>query len=426
MREVTLHEVCKLNGIQTGPFGSQLHQSDYSEQGTPVIMPVNLIDGCVSENGIARVSEEHIERLEKYKVSTGDIVYSRRGDVGRCSRIGHKESGWLCGTGCLRITPNPNAINPDYLFYMLSLPSVIGWVRNNAKGTTMPNLNTEILSSVPLIIEESPEKQQRIADTLKTYDSLIENNRKQIKLLEEAAQRLYKEWFIDLRFPGHETANINPETGLPGDWTESPLACLLEAQIGGGWGEETLSTEFSEMAYVIRATDIGDVENGSLSNIPLRCHKPSNLASRALRDGDIIFEVSGGSRDHGVGRNLRVTESLLSQLPFPVMCASFCKKLRPKSEELSLLVAESIRYAYLTEGLRVFEKRSAGNIINFHWDEFLDSFVLKIPPANLLETFLKMVDSIHKSKMLKASEMKLAREARDRLLPKLMSGELEV
>lgn len=232
MKKVQLNEVCVPDGIQTGPFGSQLHQSDYSEEGIPVIMPVNLIDGGISEQNMARVSEDHVDRLSKYKVAEGDIVYARRGDVGRCSRVTENESGWLCGTGCLRITPDNKTIDGQYLFYLLSLPSVVGWVRNNAKGTTMPNLNTEILSSVPLNIEPDVSKQKKLAGVLSTYDSLIENNRKQIKLFEEAAQRLYKEWFIDLRFPGHETTAIDSETGLPEGWSRILLGEYTEFRRG--------------------------------------------------------------------------------------------------------------------------------------------------------------------------------------------------
>ena len=91
--------------IQTGPFGSQLHQSDYSEVGTPVVMPKDMIDGTIEESNIARVSEAHVNRLSRHKVMPGDILYSRRGDVGRCAIITDREAGWLCGTGCFFMNP---------------------------------------------------------------------------------------------------------------------------------------------------------------------------------------------------------------------------------------------------------------------------------------------------------------------------------
>lgn len=212
----TLADLCVPGGIQTGPFGAQLHQSDYSLEGIPVIMPVDLVDGGVSETRIARVSDEHVVRLSRYKVCEGDLVYARRGDVGRASLISDNESGWLCGTGCLKVTPDAGKVDSRYLYYLMSQSAVIGWLINHAKGTTMLNLNTGILASVPLLYESDLTAQRRLAGALAAYDKLIENNRNQIELLEEAAQRLYKEWFVDLHFPGHEVTPI--VDGLPEGW----------------------------------------------------------------------------------------------------------------------------------------------------------------------------------------------------------------
>ena len=108
-RETTLGEVCdEVNGIiQTGPFGSQLHQSDYSEVGIPVVMPKDIIEGRIASDTVARVSTEHVERLSRHKLRSGDIVYGRRGDIGRQAFIRPEQAGWMCGTGCLRLRTYP-------------------------------------------------------------------------------------------------------------------------------------------------------------------------------------------------------------------------------------------------------------------------------------------------------------------------------
>ena len=211
--------------IQTGPFGSQLHQYDYSETGTPVVMPKDLIGGKISEQSIARVGQDHVQRLNRHIIQKGDILYSRRGDVGRCAFATDHETGWLCGTGCLRVTTNTTIADSKFVFYQLQLPEVVGWVEKHAVGATMLNLNTTILSNIPLLLPPI-ETQHRIADVLSAYDDLIENNRKQIKLLEEAAQRLYKEWFVDLRFPGHEHTKI--VDGVPEGWKPCTLDDVIE------------------------------------------------------------------------------------------------------------------------------------------------------------------------------------------------------
>ena len=87
------------SAIQTGPFGSQLHQSDYSEIGVPVVMPKDIVNGSIDESTIARVENHHVERLSRHKISEGDILYARRGDVGKCAYTIETQKGWLCGTG---------------------------------------------------------------------------------------------------------------------------------------------------------------------------------------------------------------------------------------------------------------------------------------------------------------------------------------
>ena len=221
-------EIAKLGdiskNIQTGPFGSQLHQSDYSECGIPVVMPKDLVGGKISEESIARVDKTHVERLCRHKIEVGDILYSRRGDVGRCAHVTKKEEGWLCGTGCLRVTIDSEKADSRFVFFQLQHPDTVGWVEKHAVGATMLNLNTTILSSVPIRLP-ALEVQKRIADILSAYDDLIENTQKQIKLLEEAVQRLYKEWFVDLRFPGHENTKI--VDGVPEGWSRTNINEIL-------------------------------------------------------------------------------------------------------------------------------------------------------------------------------------------------------
>ena len=201
-KKVKLGEIAAY--IQTGPFGSQLHQSDYSEIGTPVVMPKDIVDGRINVATIARVGKQHVERLSRHKITEGDILYARRGDVGKCAYTNSSQTGWLCGTGCLRVTIDKEKAMPKFIFFQLQKKDTIGWVEKHAVGATMLNLNTSILSDVP--IELPPiSTQHRIASILSRYDSLIENYQKQIKLLEEAAQRLYKEWFVDLHFPDTKT-----------------------------------------------------------------------------------------------------------------------------------------------------------------------------------------------------------------------------
>ncbi|TCT22107.1 restriction endonuclease subunit S [Thiobaca trueperi] len=169
-------------GIQTGPFGSQLHQSDYAEDGIPVIMPRDLVNFTISLDSVARIPEQIAERLDRYRLMIGDTVYGRRGDMGRRAFIGPRQSGYICGTGCLRIRPNPERINPRYLFDALGSPETAGTIASRAKGATMPNLNSTVLKTVPVLVP--PRRMQQ------HYVEQIEPLTAMCELLAELNQRL--------------------------------------------------------------------------------------------------------------------------------------------------------------------------------------------------------------------------------------------
>ena len=182
-RTTTLGELEReSNGvIQTGPFGSQLHASDYSDVGTPVVMPTNIRDLRISTHEIARVSREHVERLSRHKLQPGDIVYSRRGDVEKCALVTEIENGWLCGTGCLLVRVGGPTVDARCLAYALALPATRNWISQHAVGATMPNLNTGVLRAVPVYLPPIAE-QRSIAATLGTLDDKIESNRRSVEL----------------------------------------------------------------------------------------------------------------------------------------------------------------------------------------------------------------------------------------------------
>jgi type I restriction enzyme S subunit len=152
--EVTdLATVCEEEkGIQTGPFGSQLHEADYSDEGVPVVMPKDLIGFRIRTDSIAHIPEETAEKLSRHRMKPGDIVYGRRGDIGRRAFIMPHHAGWFCGTGCLRIRPDPTKVNGWYLFNYLGQDDVVKLIAGRAQGVTMPNLNTGLLSSVPIAL----------------------------------------------------------------------------------------------------------------------------------------------------------------------------------------------------------------------------------------------------------------------------------
>lgn len=162
----TLGAICELNGggIQTGPFGSQLHASDYVLEGVPVVMPKDISNRRVDATTAARVRKEDVDRLARHQLCEGDLVFSRRGDVEKHALVGEIEHGWLCGTGCLLVRPGARIFS-GYLSRSLDLPKTKLWLTQHAVGATMPNLNTGILSDVPVLL---PSK-----DVLEAFEKVI-------------------------------------------------------------------------------------------------------------------------------------------------------------------------------------------------------------------------------------------------------------
>ncbi|MBD1191795.1 restriction endonuclease subunit S [Vibrio cholerae] len=184
--------------IQTGPFGSQLHASDYVEVGSPSVMPKNISVEGINTDDIAKVSDDDMQRLSKYHLESGDIVYSRRGDVEKCALVKEQEAGWLCGTGCLRVRlgSSDNAVSAEFLHAYLSSPMIREWISRNAVGATMPNLNTGILRDVPLLLP-SVKEAKGIGKSWATLNNKIALNRQINQTLEQMAQTLFKSWFVD-------------------------------------------------------------------------------------------------------------------------------------------------------------------------------------------------------------------------------------
>ncbi|WP_262504566.1 restriction endonuclease subunit S, partial [Ruegeria intermedia] len=239
-----LGEICEAGGggIQTGPFGSQLHASDYVPVGIPSIMPQNIGDNRIVADGIARISEEDAIRLSKYRVEPGDIVYSRRGDVERRALIRSSEDGWLCGTGCLRVRLGDGPADPAFVAFYLGTPEAREWIVRHAHGATMPNLNTSILAACPIVVPPLPE-QRAIAGVLSALDDKIELNRRTGATLEAMARAIFRDWFVDFG-PTRAKAEGREPYLAPDLWPLFP-ARLNDQGIPEGWEVSEIGKEIT-------------------------------------------------------------------------------------------------------------------------------------------------------------------------------------
>ena len=176
--------------IQTGPFGSQLHKEDYVETGTPIVTVEHLGNRVFTEQNLPRVSDSDKARLIKYTLSTGDIVFSRVGSVDRCSYVDKSHDRWMFSGRCLRVRPT-ELVDSLYLYYYFCLEETKQFVRNIAVGATMPSINTKLLGEVEIALPDL-NNQKRIAAVLSSLDDKIENNQKLNDNLADLLQTIYQ------------------------------------------------------------------------------------------------------------------------------------------------------------------------------------------------------------------------------------------
>ncbi|QCT22632.1 restriction endonuclease subunit S [Jejubacter calystegiae] len=158
--------------FRTGPFGSALHKSDYVDGGIPVVNPMQIVDGKVVPTFSMAISGDAAKKLVEFRLSVGDVVIGRRGDMGRCAVITEKENGWLCGTGSMIIRVKPSC-DAAFLQRILSSASVISAIENTSVGTTMINLNQGTLRELQIVLPENKNEQIAIANALSDTDELI-------------------------------------------------------------------------------------------------------------------------------------------------------------------------------------------------------------------------------------------------------------
>lgn len=388
-------------GIQTGPFGSQLHQSDYSDSGTPVVMPQDIADDRISVEKIAYVPDQVANKLVRHRLECGDVVYPRRGDLNKRVIIRDGEAGWLCGTGCIRVRLGDSEVDPGFLYYYLRLPHVVRFIENKAIGATMLNLNTSILESVSIAYPPKVE-QQRIASILSAYDDLIENNTRRISLLDELVRLVFREWFLSFRFPGHERTRI--VNGIPDGWEATTLGSLVDLVRGA-----------VDPAQVDPSTPYVGLEHIPRQSIALNAWgEAADVGSNKFRfeELDILFG------------KIRPYFHKVVFAPMKGICSSDTIVMRPRRDcafGIALAVASSARFVdHVWQAARIGAKMPRAD-----WG-VMASYPVLMPGPALLEEFNDLVlTAAREIQSLIVLNQKL-REARDLLLPRLMDGRIPV
>lgn len=369
--------------VQTGPFGSQLHQSDYCEKGIPIITVEHLGEKRISYDSIPQVNKEDYLRLKKYVLGTGDMVFSRVGSVDRCSYVSNDEDGWLFSGRCLRVRPTSTEIYPVFLYYYFCQERVKEYIRNIAVGATMPSINTKILSDVSISIPKI-DVQKAIAATLSCLDDKIEINSRMNKSLEVVAQEIFKSWFVDFK-PFQDGEFVDSELG----------------RIPKGWKVK----KFSDLVAVRYGKDHKKLANGT---IPV--YGSGGLmryADRSLCDSETVLIPRKGS----LNNILYICE------PFWSVDTMFYTEMK---------FSNIAKYIYHFIKGKDLVSMNCGSAVPSMTTDILNRMPVIHPAVDVLEKYDYLVSPLYsKMDMLKKENVNLA-SLRDTLLPKLMSGEIRV
>jgi type I restriction enzyme, S subunit len=342
---------------------------------------------------------------------------------------------WKSGTLCITIAANiaetailgleacfPDSVvgfvaneeKSDVRFIKYYIDTMKLRMQNISRGTTQDNLSLEKLHTFDILTPPLP-IQRKIADVLSAYDDLIEVNTRRIRIMEQMAQSVYRKWFGKVE-----------EGSLPEGWEVKPFGELLSFDINGGWGEEEPNEQFPIPGYVIRGTDIPGGRYGQFDKVPFRYHKKSNFVSRQLINGDIVIEIAGGSKGQPVGRALSIGQQLLDYFDNQVICASFCKLLRPNHN----IVSSEYLYLHLREIyengiIEKYQTQSTG-IINFKSTFFFEDNLVIVPDKTSMDRFTEFTRPIFEIIGTLGAKNTNLRRTRDLLLPRLVSGEVAI
>jgi type I restriction enzyme S subunit len=341
----------------------------------------------------------------------------------------------------MRMRVNPVIADAEFVYYFLAQPQSIEKLIRDSEHTGVPKINLAYLRGFPIWLPPL-ECQLRISVTLRTLDDRIALLRETNATLEAIAQALFKSWFVDFdpvraRMEGRPPEGMDDATAalfpdsfeeselgwVPRGWQLVRFGSLLSHTIGGDWGGELPDEVNEARVAIIRGTDIPDLRSGANSRVPIRYTSKKKLATRRLLDGDIVLEVSGGSKDQPTGRALYVTDGMLDQFDCPVEPASFCRLLRPISKHVGVLLAQHLTYIYAKGKTWEYQNQSTG-IANFQTSHFLETELVAVPPPELLAMFSDIVRlTIERSHLTQIQQLATLR---DTLLPRLISGQLRL
>lgn len=395
--------------------GFAFKSKDFLNCGVPVIKIKNITQEGVTLEDVSYISKELADKNEKYHLNYNDILIALTGShinqmssvVGRIARIKYHEDSLLNQRVGKVFAKDSKLCDIDYVYYFLSQDYIKISLASKAGGAAnQANISPNDVKSLTVRWPDI-ETQHRIADILSAYDDLIENNQKQIKLLEEAAQRLYKEWFVNLRFPGHENTKI--VDGVPEGWNE----CTVESfgTVITGKTPPTSNKEYYTNGKVPFVT-IPDMHNVVY---PLKTEKRLTIEGAQTQKNKYIPPNS-------------VMISCIGTVGLVSIATEVCQTnqqinsiILNNEDDLYFFYESMLRMKDLLDGLG----SNGATMTNVNKSK-LEKLIIISPSKNIVKQYNDVCKPLFESALNLSRKNVYLKNMREALLPKLMSGEVEV
>jgi type I restriction enzyme, S subunit len=382
-------------------------QSEFQADGVLFLNTTNIRDNRLDLSEANYISDAKYSQITKGRVRCGDIVMTTRGTIGKVAYYGHVGKPALINAQMLIIRPSAEAFSSRFVYYLFSSHEMQTTLRNFSSGSAQPQIPIADLKEVAFCYP-SLQTQRKIASILSAYDDLIENNTRRIALLEATAQAIYREWFVEFRFPGHEKAKLvdSPLGKIPEGWKRQPLSQVADVN--------ALSIKKGNEPDEVNYVDIASVSTGTIDEVRLLPFSDApGRARRIVRHGDIIWSTVRPNRK-SYSLILKPLENMIASTGFAVISGTkapftFLYHALTTEEFVSYLVNHATGSAYPAVNSGDFEKA-----------------ILLVPSQDVLAAFHDATKEMFLLKHGLQQKNRNLRQTRDLLLPKLISGQLDV
>lgn len=383
-------------------------REEYVNSGIMFLNGESISRGTINKEAVNFITEQKYRDIKKGRIARNDILLTTRGNsIGDAAFVTTNDKG-LINAQMLILRADNRDIYPKYLFYYITSSSLRSYILNFASGSAQPQIPIRDLKKIPIYLPKT-QVQRKIAAILSAYDELIENNQRRITLLEKMAEEIYREWFVRLRFPGHE--EVKKVKGLPEGWGFSPLREMFDFLEGPGirnWQYTASGVPFIN----IRLISDGDIDVAS-ANCVSENEGNGRYAHFHLQARDYVVSTSGT-----LGRGAIVQEYHL-----PLMLNTSVVRFRPKKKD-----HYGFMYGYLKSDtfIRQVEMYASGAAQQNFGPSHLNLMQILKPKDELLAQFEKIVIPLFDQIYAIRSATRNLQATRDALLPRLISGKLFV